>query len=132
MRHPPSPADQTPLLFAYGTLKRGLENHCVIEQAGGEFLGEAQTEVAYPLVADGLPYLLDRRRTGRIVHGEVFRVMEAPGWDLLDRLEDHPEFYRRRIEPVVIEGGGRVQAWIYFFVQEIPRLAGLPHLERYP
>lgn len=132
MRHPPSPSDQTPLLFAYGTLKRGLENHHVMTQAGGEFLGEAQTVVEYPLVADGLPYLLDRRGTGMIVRGEVFRVVEADGWELLDRLEDHPELYRRRIEPVVIEGGGRVQAWIYFFVQETPRLAELPHLERYP
>jgi gamma-glutamylaminecyclotransferase len=132
MRNSPSPADQTPLVFVYGTLKRGLHNHHVMARARGEFLGEAHTLTEYPLVADGLPYLLDQPGTGQIVQGEVFRVWESDGWELLDRLESHPSFYRRRVERVAVDRGGHVMAWIYFLATVHPRLAERPHLASYP
>ena len=132
MQNPPPPVDPIALLFAYGTLKRGMENHRVIAEAGGEFVGEARTLAEYPLVVDGLPCLLDRRGTGRVVHGEVFRIAGAEGWELLDRFEGHPELYRRRVERVVLDRAGEVMAWIYFFAGTDAKLAGRPHLTSFP
>lgn len=119
-------------MFAYGTLKRGMENHGVIAEARGEFVGEARTLAEYPLVVDGLPCLLDRRGTGKIVRGEVFRIDDVEGWELLDRFEGHPDLYRRRIERVALERAGEVMAWIYFFANADPKLAARPHLASFP
>ena len=42
------------LVFVYGTLQREFGNHRVMEYAGGEFVGNAQTMDKYPLIVEGL------------------------------------------------------------------------------
>ena len=119
------------LLFVYGTLKRGLGNHRVIRDANGEFVAMVRTEDRLPLVIDGLPYLLDLPGRGHRVEGELYRVESSEGWALLDRLEGHPNFYRRRVIAVVEESGQSHDAWAYFVVRGAERLARGEFVERF-
>jgi gamma-glutamylaminecyclotransferase len=119
------------LVFVYGTLKRGCGNHHTIQRACGEFAGQAVTVDRLPLVVDGLPYLLDRVGQGHRVHGELYRVPDADGWRLLDRLEGHPRFYRRRVIACEVNGGDQVDAWTYFLQGDLGRFAHLTPLREY-
>ena len=125
------PPNDHPLVFVYGTLKRGFHNHRVMEDAGGEFVCTGRTQNQYPLVAQGLPYLLNHPGTGKRVEGEIFQVSTSEGWDRLDHLEGHPGFYQREV--IAIEGVDRdiYDAWTYFLVGDGRELAGLPHLCAY-
>ena len=119
------------LLFVYGTLKRGLGNHRVMRDAGGEFIATVRTEDPLPLVIDRLPYLLDLPGRGHRVEGELYRVESAEGWAHLDRLEGHPNFYRRSVIAVVAESGERHSAWAYFVVRDAGCLACGEFVERF-
>ncbi|MBE2202970.1 MAG: gamma-glutamylcyclotransferase [Chthoniobacterales bacterium] len=131
MRGPAAlPPEGRPLVFVYGTLKRGFGNHRVMADAGGEFICEGRTVTPLPLVAQGLPFLLDQPGHGHRVEGEVYRVGDSRGWDRLDRLEGHPDFYRRRLIEVEGTDGDRYEAWAYFIARE-EALAGLPRLCAY-
>lgn len=118
------------LVFVYGTLKRGHGNHRVMQQAGGEFVGEALTAEKFPLVVDGLPYLLDRSGEGHHVQGELYRVTDPEGWIRLDRLEGHPRFYRRRVIACEV-GGASVEAWTYFLQGDYGRFGRLKAVPEY-
>lgn len=104
------------LCFVYGTLRRGFGNHRIMQRAGGEFMGNAATIIPFPLVVDGLPYLLDCPGEGFQVEGELYRIPKD-GWADLDRLEGHPHFYCRRVESFLLNGEA-VQAWAYFLAQD--------------
>ncbi len=98
-------------IFAYGTLRRGYHNHHYV--AGCPFLGPAETVEAYALyVAGDIPYLVAGEPRCRIV-GEVYRV-DAARLPAIDALEEHPRIYCRREVPVVMPGGERLAAWVYF------------------
>lgn len=120
-----------PLVFVYGTLKRGFHNHPVMQRAGGEFVCHGATVEHYPLVVDGLPYLLDAPGQGHPVEGEIYRVDSAEGWRVLDRLEGHPVFYERRVADIAGEDGETYAAWIYFLARLDKRLAALPPVHAY-
>jgi gamma-glutamylcyclotransferase (GGCT)/AIG2-like uncharacterized protein YtfP len=117
MTHPaeiddmPSPGD---LLFAYGTLQRGGQYHYFLERCGARFVSKGKTQLPYPLILADYPCLLDRPGEGTQVEGEVFEIPNSPDWEAIDRLEDHPREYRRRLEPIQT-GSQTVQAWTYFF-----------------
>ncbi len=123
--------EQRPLVFVYGTLKRGFGNHRVMQEAGGEFVCEGATAMPFPLVQQGLPFLILRPGHGHRVEGEIFRVGTACGWDRLDRLEGHPEFYRRRLIDVEGADGEIYEAWAYFVARMDEAFAGLPSMSRY-
>ena len=83
MKNSQLPANANPLVFVYGTLKRGFGNHSVMKRAGGEFVSCGRTVERYPLVVSGLPYLLDIRGQGYQVEGEIstgFRMPKAGGF----------------------------------------------------
>lgn len=120
-----SPLDKTPLVAVYGTLKRGFGNHRVLQDAGGEFVAIARSVTPFPLVVSGLPYLLDRPGEGYQVEVELYRVSTLEGLRRLDRLEGHPDFYRRRVEAFKQEDGTAVDAWVYFLARGSQRLDGL-------
>lgn len=128
---PPEDCHNCPLVFVYGTLKRGLGNHRVMVVAGGEFVCEGVTSVRFPLVEHGLPYLLHRPGEGHQVEGEIFRIGSSEGWCKLDRLEGHPSFYRRRLIEVQGHDGDRYMAWAYFIARAEASLATLPFLRAY-
>lgn len=112
--------------FVYGTLRRGFGNHRIMREVGGKFLGEAISVVAFPLVIADLPYLLDYPGEGFRVVGEVYGIADSAGWERLDQLEGHPDFYRRRRERFKwTAGGGQVEAWVYFLARPSPDLRQL-------
>ena len=128
---PPALSDSDPLLFVYGTLMRGFSNHGLLQQVGGEFIGTGYTKTRFPLVVDGLPYLLRLAGQGHHVEGEIWRVGTPEGWAALDRLEGHPDFYVR--VPLDIDGrdGAIYRAWVYFLARRDARLESLRAMRVY-
>lgn len=114
-------------VFVYGTLQKEFGNHRVMEDAGGTFIGKAQTMDRYPLLVEGLPYLLDRRGEGEYVTGELYDV-PLYGFDRLDRLEGHPSFYERRVRTFLCDRTEEMtdfksrtkSAWVYFLNSHLP------------
>ncbi len=73
-------------LFVYGSLKRGLSNHCYL--AGQRFIAEARTQPAYRMVNyGGYPGMFPVENDGVSIAGEVWEVDE-PCRKRLDVLED--------------------------------------------
>ena len=52
-----------------------------------------------------IPYLIDKPGSGNKIHGEVYEVDENMLRNL-DILEDHPNYYQRRLEKVFLSNGG--------------------------
>jgi gamma-glutamylcyclotransferase (GGCT)/AIG2-like uncharacterized protein YtfP len=98
-------------VFVYGTLQQEFGNHIWMENAGGVFLSKAVTVDNYPLIVNGLPYLMDEKGEGKRVHGEVYEVSDIIP---LDHLEGHPSFYERRQREVELEDGSTLLVWMYF------------------
>lgn len=74
------------LIFVYGTLKRGGDNHGWIEQQ--QFVAEARTLPHYRLYdLGGYPGMVRVPQLGLSIEGEVWEVDEA-GLAKLDVLED--------------------------------------------
>lgn len=128
---PPKNCHVCSLVFVYGTLKRGFGNHRVMIEAGGEFVCEGMTATPFPLVEQGLPFLLFRPGHGHRVEGEIYRVDNLRGWKRLDQLEGHPDFYRRRLIDIESTDGEIRETWTYFVAGRNEMLAGLPPLRAY-
>jgi gamma-glutamylcyclotransferase (GGCT)/AIG2-like uncharacterized protein YtfP len=105
------------LLFAYGTLKKGGQYHHLIADKGAILLGSGTTRIPYPLILAEYPCLLDRPGEGFRVKGEVYRLPDKDAWKTVDRLEDHPDEYLRRREPVEVDGKV-LNPWTYFYLLE--------------
>ena len=108
----------THYLFTYGTLKRGFSNNHLLNQA--EFLGAAKTLEKYSLWVSGIPYVF-KGESVACIHGELYRVDELT-LKIIDRLEGHPEWYRREEVKVVTEKGETVTAWMYFYPEKRGKL----------
>lgn len=105
-------------LFVYGTLKRGFSNNHLLNQA--EFLGAAKTLGKYSLWVSGIPYVFKGEAVSYI-HGELYHVDNLT-LKIIDRLEGHPEWYRREEVKVVTEKGETVTAWLYFYPEKRGKL----------
>ena len=100
-------------LFVYGTLKRGFGNHRLL--ATSEFIGRAVTVEPRPLVIAGLPFMINAPGAGLNVRGECYKV-DLNTWPLLDRLEGHPNWYKRDLIKVKIYDNGEFviqDCWCY-------------------
>ncbi len=102
-----------PLVFAYGTLRRGADNHHLLRDS--EHLGWAWTVQRYALYVDDFPYVIRTEPVARI-RGEIYRVRPRL-LAILDRLEGHPHEYRREQVPAVLDDGEVCRAWLYFYPQ---------------
>jgi gamma-glutamylaminecyclotransferase len=101
----PEPVART-LVFTYGTLLSGEPNHRYLAHA--RLVGEGRTQAAFALY--NLRYYPGLVQAGaQAVAGEVYEVDE-PTLAALDRLESHPNFYRRT--SIVLESGLAVQAYL--------------------
>ncbi|HEX4954518.1 MAG TPA: gamma-glutamylcyclotransferase family protein [Thermoanaerobaculia bacterium] len=100
---------ESALLFVYGSLRRGGENHRFLD--GARFLGEARTEPGHQLLDLGRYPGMVAAAEGRVL-GELFEV-DGETLAALDRFEGHPTFYQRR--PVRLDGD--LIAWSYFLVE---------------
>jgi gamma-glutamylaminecyclotransferase len=99
------------LLGVYGTLKKGYSNYWAhLDQA--TYLGKGYTVEKYPMVIDGIPFMIDRPGDGHNVEIDLFLVNQI---DLssVDMLEGHPNWYeRKRVE---VECDGKIYTpYIYF------------------
>jgi gamma-glutamylcyclotransferase (GGCT)/AIG2-like uncharacterized protein YtfP len=108
--------ERAQLLFVYGTLKRGGSNHHWLQGAGwrgrARLAGHRLHNLGdYPMAVPGRG----------VVHGEVYAVDDA-ALARLDRLEDVPNEYQRRICP--LEDGR--QGWVYFGTAS--QVRGLPRV----
>ena len=102
------------IVAVYGTLKKGYSNYWRHLQSS-KYIGSGKTEDRYPLVVEGLPYLINERGIGHNVNVDVFKVSDSV-LERLDILEGHPKWYRR--EQIRIRLNGKiVWCWIYFNLQ---------------
>jgi len=97
------PARERQLVFVYGTLKRGEQNHHWLE--GASWQGEA--ELNGVLLHDLGPFPMAVIGEG-LVRGEVYAI-DAAALVRLDRLEGFPRLYDRQLLSL---SDGR-QAWVY-------------------
>jgi gamma-glutamylcyclotransferase (GGCT)/AIG2-like uncharacterized protein YtfP len=99
-------------VFVYGSLKRGHYNHALL--AAARFVCDAKTAPEYRLFDAGYYPAMVEDRAGISIQGEVFEV-DDPMLARLDRLEGHPDYYRR--ERIEVEGFDR-PVWGYLFTRE--------------
>ncbi|XP_025157240.1 putative gamma-glutamylcyclotransferase CG2811 isoform X2 [Harpegnathos saltator] len=131
-------------VFVYGTLKRGEPNHSIIKDVANgyaKFLGIAKTTTSYPLVIAtkyNIPFLLKKPNVGNHVQGEIYDV-DSTMLKKLDELEEHPAFYERTEEEILLapeamlkpgrtfeEISELTRAWIYFLPRYNPSLLDGP------
>lgn len=95
-------------LFVYGTLKRGFYNHGLIKDQ--DFVSAAKTEPGFIIYMNGVPEMV--REGEKEVLGEFFKLDEKT-FELVDRLEGHPIYYKRDIILIELEDGTKTKAWAY-------------------
>jgi gamma-glutamylaminecyclotransferase len=100
------------LLFVYGTLKSGFHNHRFLSKA--KFVADVVTLKRYPLIVDGLPYLLNMPGNGFNVEGELYSVPLKSTQQEIDKLEGHPNFYERIPITVLSKSSKRFTAQVFF------------------
>ncbi len=111
----------TDLLFAYGTLMRGLPLHHLIEGraefvATGSIGGRLVDLGGYPGALPG---------EAGTIRGEIYRLPSTALLTALDSAEG-PEF-PRRLTPVRLDDGRQVQAWTYWFGGSLNGAVSIPH-----
>jgi len=105
------------ILFVYGTLKKGFENHHFLD--GAKFLGETSTIEKYPMVniVKAYPYLINEKGKGKFVKGEAY-VIDIQILSRLDLLEGYPDHYDRANITLLV-GDATLEAITYFVNQKI-------------
>ena len=101
-----SGADSAPLLFVYGSLKRGMANHG--ELRGATELGSTRLEGLALYDLGPFPMAIPSSEPGCAIEGELYRV----GPDQLarlDRFEGAPRLYQRQRRQ--LSNGSA--AWVY-------------------
>lgn len=103
--------ERTSLLSVYGTLREGFSNHYIIKHC--EKIGDGYTKSGYGLFINGLPYLVeDEKGPGCFV--EIYKV-DMHTLKRCDRLECHPDWYRRSLVDVLDAERNQHQSWIYLY-----------------
>ena len=119
------------LVFVYGRLKIGCGNHHLLEDQ--KLIWEnAETVFQYEMLCRGCPMVIEPQtakervfgkfdgeveteKTGFVL-GELYEVDHDCLVNALDILEGHPNFYERRLAPI-LNGNNRNEvkmAWVYF------------------
>ena len=104
-------------VFVYGTLKKGMGNHRLLEGSGFLGMGETVAQYGMYVLPGGIPYVKGRSGMKAVIVGEVYEVDED-ALRRIDRLERHPDFYRRRLVPVMLNQEEEIRAWLYFLADE--------------
>lgn len=114
------------LIAVYGTLKKGYSNyHHYLSSS--KFIAKGTTKDKYPLIIQGLPYLIEQSGQGYHVEVDIFKVSSSVLANL-DILEGHPTWYRRKQVDVKTKNGV-LKCWIYFNIRE--RAEGKQHHKTY-
>mgnify|MGYP003624432959 CR=1 FL=1 len=107
---------QDNLIAVYGTLKKGYSNYYAY-LTNAKHIGRGKTQDKYPLIVDGLPYLVNKKGVGHNVEVDVFKVSDMQ-LKKVDGLEGHPQWYKRIQIPVVLKNR-TLNCWIYFNPKEV-------------
>jgi gamma-glutamylcyclotransferase (GGCT)/AIG2-like uncharacterized protein YtfP len=112
-----------PHLFAYGTLQRAFENpfaRTLAEQA--DFTGMATVAGRIYAVTPHYPGLVMSEDPGVRVTGEVFRMHQPAAllaalddYEGCGRLSPKPHKYERELTAAILDGGGRIEVWVYVY-----------------
>lgn len=108
-------------LFVYGSLRKGCENHHLMD--GAQLVGTGTIAASF-YVNGRLSMVHDGSGT---VHGEVYRLVDQRHLETLDTLERHPVCYARRVVQVMLEDGSIVDAWCYFKSERDPEARLVEH-----
>ncbi len=99
------------LLFVYGTLKQGFDNHNLID--GSYFVGTGRTVQRFAMYKEIVPYVTKAEAISPI-HGELYRVHSSV-LEMLDLFEGNPVWNcREQVEVVLDQDHSTVIAWMYF------------------
>tara|TARA_R100001594_G_scaffold11802_6_gene26483 strand:- start:1234 stop:2334 length:1101 start_codon:yes stop_codon:yes gene_type:complete len=115
---------QDNLIAVYGTLKKGYSNyHRYLTNS--KYVGSGNTQDKYPLVIQGLPYMVNQKGVGYNVDVDIFRVSDTILKDI-DRLEGHPNWYKRIQVPITTKKNKKTLiCWIYFNPQRVDNTSKL-------
>lgn len=129
-----------PLVFVYGTLKKGQPNYFrLIDSSNGhaEFITCARTVEPYPLVITGecnIPFLLNVPGSGQRVYGEIYSV-DQKMLEFLDWFEECPDWYQRTlIQLEILKGNGKTEveeAFVYTKTKYEPDWLNKPTYDSY-
>jgi gamma-glutamylcyclotransferase (GGCT)/AIG2-like uncharacterized protein YtfP len=115
------------LLFVYGTLKRGEENHRWLSVHHPRFLGKARIQGRlFRIKGESYPGAAPTR-SRRYVRGELYELTR-PGQSLkkLDKFEGTDEgLFVRKLAEVWI-GSRKMKAWTYFYPGREDKAASIP------
>tara|TARA_R100000541_G_scaffold18500_1_gene28293 strand:- start:853 stop:1782 length:930 start_codon:yes stop_codon:yes gene_type:complete len=102
---------QENIIAVYGTLKKDYSNyHNYLTTS--KFIGSGVTKDRYPLLIQGLPYMVEQKGVGYNVQVDVFKVSDD-ALARLDVLEGHPKWYVRKQVPIHVKGRV-INCWVYF------------------
>jgi len=100
------------ILFVYGSLKKGFDNHNVLIK-DSQYLGKAITVEKFGMYRDSFgnyPYLIPIAK--KRIHGELYQIKSNELWKKLDEFEGAPEYYER--QNILVEINGCIKdAFIY-------------------
>tara|TARA_R100000655_G_scaffold30835_1_gene61964 strand:- start:1815 stop:2909 length:1095 start_codon:yes stop_codon:yes gene_type:complete len=119
---------QDNLIAVYGTLKKGYGNYYGY-LSNSQYIGGGKTKDKYPLIVNGLPYVLDAKGKGKNVVVDVFKVSDAQ-LKRIDSLESHPQWYVRKQIPISVNGK-TLTCWLYFNKEAELYWDGTNHKESY-
>lgn len=98
---------QEVLVAVYGSLRKGLGNHPLLERNDAQLLSTEQIKGFQMYSLGGFPFITPDETAGDITI-EVY-AMPITGMRSLDALEGYPSFYDR-----MLVNTSKGQAWIYF------------------
>ena len=100
-------------IFVYGSLKKGYFNHPLLDRIGARFVGKALSPPNYDIFDLGaFPGMIYGDYS---VAGEVYRVDDITP---VDRLEGHPNFYKR--EPMKDFNFRKVNEPVETYILQVP------------
>ena len=109
---------QDNLVAVYGTLKKGKHNYYSY-LTSSKHVGAGKTKDKYPLLVQGIPYMVDKKGTGHNVVVDIFKVSDSTLMHL-DKLEGHPKWYERKQIPIKLDkSGSELMCWVYFNPKDI-------------
>lgn len=94
------------LLAVYGTLKRPYGNHRLIQDAKLQFVGTAYTNnEEFFMQGGGFPYVYHPvpDGVGERIRVELYAFEDDNQIRSIDRLEGHPDWYRRTAFPFIVD-----------------------------
>jgi gamma-glutamylcyclotransferase (GGCT)/AIG2-like uncharacterized protein YtfP len=101
-------------LLTHGALMKGFSNHYLLKWV--ERVGAAKTLKNYYISESGITSLFGGEAVSRI-YAELYRVDELT-LEIADRLEGHPEWYRREKIQIVTDLGNNLTGWLYFYPEK--------------